>query len=51
VVAWLYCMLWIESAGDIYLNRKNHTHFRKDALLLVRYLIIALIITLPLSIV
>ncbi|KAH0946358.1 hypothetical protein HN011_009602 [Eciton burchellii] len=34
VVAWLYCMLWIESAGDIYLNRKNHTHFRKDALLL-----------------
>ncbi|XP_026830120.1 choline transporter-like protein 1 isoform X2 [Ooceraea biroi] len=34
VVAWIYCMLWIESAGDIYINRKNHTHFKKDALLL-----------------
>jgi len=28
-------MLWIESAGDIYLNRKNHVHFKKDALLIV----------------
>lgn len=36
VVAWVYCMLWIESAGDIYINQKNHTHFRKDALLIVR---------------
>lgn len=29
-------MLWIESAGDIYLNRKNHVHFKKDGLLIVR---------------
>ncbi|KYQ54280.1 Choline transporter-like protein 1 [Trachymyrmex zeteki] len=34
VIAWVYCMLWIESAGDIYLNRKNHVHFKKDALLI-----------------
>ncbi|XP_011882498.1 PREDICTED: choline transporter-like protein 1 isoform X2 [Vollenhovia emeryi] len=34
VVAWVYCMLWIESAGDIYLNRKNHVHFKKDGLLI-----------------
>ncbi|XP_011067500.1 PREDICTED: choline transporter-like protein 1 isoform X3 [Acromyrmex echinatior] len=34
VIAWVYCMLWIESAGDIYLNRKNHIHFKKDALLI-----------------
>ncbi|XP_032681859.1 choline transporter-like protein 1 isoform X2 [Odontomachus brunneus] len=34
VVAWMYCMLWIESAGDIYVNKKNHIHFRKDALLI-----------------
>ncbi|XP_029175076.1 choline transporter-like protein 1 isoform X2 [Nylanderia fulva] len=34
VVAWIYCMLWIESAGDIYLNKKNHVHFKKDALLI-----------------
>ncbi|XP_025075815.1 choline transporter-like protein 1 isoform X1 [Pogonomyrmex barbatus] len=34
VVAWVYCMLWIESAGDIYLNRKNHIHFKKDALII-----------------
>ncbi|KAK9299426.1 hypothetical protein QLX08_007543 [Tetragonisca angustula] len=31
VCAWVYCMLWIESAGNIYKNRKNHIHFRKDA--------------------
>lgn len=34
VCAWIYCMLWIESAGDIYKNRKNHIHFRKDGLLI-----------------
>ncbi|XP_067207426.1 choline transporter-like protein 1 isoform X2 [Linepithema humile] len=34
VVAWVYCMLWIESAGDIYVNKKNHVHFKKDALLI-----------------
>ncbi|XP_072754368.1 choline transporter-like protein 1 isoform X1 [Anoplolepis gracilipes] len=34
MVAWIYCMLWIESAGDIYLNRKKHVHFKKDALLI-----------------
>lgn len=40
MVAWIYCMLWIESAGDIYLNRKNHVHFKKDALIIVRERII-----------
>ncbi|CAL7943385.1 unnamed protein product [Xylocopa violacea] len=34
VVAWVYCMLWIESAGNIYMNRKNHVHFRKDAIVI-----------------
>ncbi|XP_020286444.1 choline transporter-like protein 1 isoform X2 [Pseudomyrmex gracilis] len=33
-VACVYCMLWIESAGDMYKNRKNHVHFRKDALII-----------------
>ncbi|XP_031830541.2 choline transporter-like protein 1 isoform X2 [Nomia melanderi] len=35
VCAWAYCMLWIESAGNIYMNRKQHIHFRKDTLLIV----------------
>ncbi|KAF3429136.1 hypothetical protein E2986_03005 [Frieseomelitta varia] len=35
VCAWVYCMLWIESAGNIYKNRKNHIHFRKDAVTIV----------------
>ena len=35
VCGWLYCMLWIESAGNIYKNRKNHIHFRKDTVLVV----------------
>ncbi|XP_015431429.1 PREDICTED: choline transporter-like protein 1 isoform X1 [Dufourea novaeangliae] len=34
VCAWVYCMMWIESAGNIYKNRKNHIHFRKDGLLI-----------------
>ncbi|XP_076246590.1 choline transporter-like protein 1 isoform X2 [Calliopsis andreniformis] len=34
VCAWIYCMLWIESAGNIYLNRKNRIHYRKDTLLI-----------------
>lgn len=34
VCAWVYCMLWIESAGNSYKNRKNHVHFRKDGLLI-----------------
>lgn len=34
VCACVYCMLWVESAGNIYLNKKNHIHFRKDALLI-----------------
>ncbi|XP_076684764.1 choline transporter-like protein 1 isoform X2 [Andrena cerasifolii] len=34
VCAWVYCMLWIESAGNIYMNRKGHIHFRKDTLLI-----------------
>ncbi|XP_054015045.1 choline transporter-like protein 1 isoform X2 [Hylaeus anthracinus] len=34
VCAWVYCMLLIESAGNIYMNTKNHIHFRKDALLI-----------------
>ncbi|XP_076281785.1 choline transporter-like protein 1 isoform X2 [Lasioglossum baleicum] len=34
VCAWVYCMLWIESAGNIYKNRKDHIHFRKDGLLI-----------------
>ncbi|XP_077273063.1 choline transporter-like protein 1 isoform X3 [Temnothorax americanus] len=34
VVAWIYCMLWIESAGDIYLNKKSHIRFKKDGLLI-----------------
>ncbi|XP_012522931.1 choline transporter-like protein 1 isoform X1 [Monomorium pharaonis] len=34
VVAWIYCMMWIESAGDIYMNRKNHIRFKKDGLLI-----------------
>jgi len=29
-------MLWIESAGDIYINSKKHIHFKKDGLLIVR---------------
>ncbi|XP_033307400.1 choline transporter-like protein 1 [Bombus bifarius] len=33
VCGWLYCMLWIESAGNIYKNRKSHIHFRKDSVL------------------
>ncbi|XP_025163675.1 choline transporter-like protein 1, partial [Harpegnathos saltator] len=27
VTAWVYCTLWIESAGDIYKNSKGHIHF------------------------
>lgn len=34
VCGWVYCMLWIESAGNIYINRKNHIHFKKDAMLI-----------------
>ncbi|XP_017760049.1 PREDICTED: choline transporter-like protein 1 isoform X2 [Eufriesea mexicana] len=34
VCAWVYCILWIESAGNIYMNKKNHIHFRKDAVLI-----------------
>ncbi|XP_078038767.1 choline transporter-like protein 1 [Augochlora pura] len=34
VCAWVYCMLWIESAGNIYKNRKDHFHYRKDGLLI-----------------
>ncbi|XP_034186151.2 choline transporter-like protein 1 isoform X1 [Osmia lignaria lignaria] len=34
VCAWIYCAMWIESAGNIYKNRKNHIHFRKDTLLM-----------------
>ncbi|CAK9832448.1 Choline transporter-like protein 1 [Anthophora retusa] len=34
VCAWIYCMLWIESAGNIYMNRKGHIHFRKDAIVI-----------------
>lgn len=34
-MAWVCCMLWIESAGDIYVNKKNHVHFKKDALIIV----------------
>ncbi|XP_063977227.1 choline transporter-like protein 1 isoform X2 [Diachasmimorpha longicaudata] len=33
-VAWVYCVLWIESAGELYKNRKNHLHYKKDAVLL-----------------
>ncbi|KAL0124600.1 hypothetical protein PUN28_006453 [Cardiocondyla obscurior] len=33
VVAWIYCMLWIESAGDVYL-KKDHIRFKKDGLLI-----------------
>lgn len=40
-------MLWIESAGDIYMNRKNHIHFRKDALLIVRERISPLVFLSP----
>ncbi|XP_011308154.1 choline transporter-like protein 1 [Fopius arisanus] len=32
-VAWAYCVLWIESAGELYKNRKNHLHYKKDAVL------------------
>ncbi|KAK2586916.1 hypothetical protein KPH14_009848 [Odynerus spinipes] len=32
--AWIYCLLWIESAGNIYKNRKGHIDFKKDALLI-----------------
>lgn len=31
VCAWVYCMLWIETSGDIYKNKKDHVHWRKDA--------------------
>ncbi|XP_043504318.1 choline transporter-like protein 1 isoform X2 [Polistes fuscatus] len=31
--AWIYCMLWIESAGTVYKN-KTGIHFRKDALMI-----------------
>ncbi|XP_076171666.1 choline transporter-like protein 1 isoform X2 [Ptiloglossa arizonensis] len=34
VCGWVYFMLWIESAGNMYLNTKGHIHFRKDALLI-----------------
>ncbi|XP_014474757.1 PREDICTED: choline transporter-like protein 1 [Dinoponera quadriceps] len=34
MIAWIYFMLWIESAGDIYENKKHHIHFRKDGLLI-----------------
>lgn len=34
VCAWIYCMLWIESAGNIYKNKKNHIHFRKDSIVI-----------------
>ncbi|XP_015587340.1 choline transporter-like protein 1 isoform X2 [Cephus cinctus] len=34
VLAWIYCMLWIESSGDLYKNRKNHLHYKKDAYIL-----------------
>ncbi|XP_076639514.1 choline transporter-like protein 1 isoform X2 [Colletes latitarsis] len=34
VCAWVYCMLLIESAGNIYKNRKDHIHFKKDVLLI-----------------
>nr|XP_033320907.1 choline transporter-like protein 1 isoform X1 [Megalopta genalis]XP_033320908.1 choline transporter-like protein 1 isoform X1 [Megalopta genalis]XP_033320909.1 choline transporter-like protein 1 isoform X1 [Megalopta genalis]XP_033320910.1 choline transporter-like protein 1 isoform X1 [Megalopta genalis] len=33
VCAWVYCMLWIESAGNIHM-KKNHVHFEKDGLLI-----------------
>ncbi|XP_026670427.1 choline transporter-like protein 1 isoform X2 [Ceratina calcarata] len=34
VCAWIYCMLWIESSGNIYLNTKNHVHWRKDTVVI-----------------
>ncbi|XP_033207562.1 choline transporter-like protein 1 isoform X2 [Belonocnema kinseyi] len=34
VLAWVYCMLLIESAGDLYNNtRKNHLHYKKDTII------------------
>lgn len=36
--AWIYFILWIESAGDLYKNRKGHFHYKKDAILIVRKL-------------
>ncbi|XP_034942044.1 choline transporter-like protein 1 isoform X2 [Chelonus insularis] len=33
-VGWVYCILWIESAGDLYKKQKNgHLHYSKDAIL------------------
>ncbi|KAK0163239.1 hypothetical protein PV327_006944 [Microctonus hyperodae] len=31
--AWIYCLLWIESAGDLYKNEKDHLHYNKDVIL------------------
>lgn len=32
--AWIYCLLWIESAGNIYITRKKYIDFKKDAILI-----------------
>ncbi|XP_066581084.1 choline transporter-like protein 1 isoform X2 [Prorops nasuta] len=34
-ITWIYCILWIESAGTLYKNTKNHFHYRKDTLIIV----------------
>lgn len=34
IFAWIYCLLWIESAGDIYKNRKGNIDFKKDGILI-----------------
>lgn len=34
VFAWVYCMILIESAGDLYNNtKKNHLHYKKDIII------------------
>ncbi|XP_053593865.1 choline transporter-like protein 1 isoform X1 [Microplitis demolitor] len=33
LIGWLYVMLWIESAGDLYKNKKGHFHYKKNGLL------------------
>ncbi|XP_051159972.1 choline transporter-like protein 1 isoform X2 [Leptopilina boulardi] len=36
VFAWVYCMILIESAGDLYNNTaKNHLHYKKDIIIKV----------------
>ncbi|XP_043283777.1 choline transporter-like protein 1 isoform X2 [Venturia canescens] len=33
-IAWMYFILWIESAGDLYKNRKGHFHYKKDPIII-----------------